>query len=189
MRPLKKKSRILKTFLNLMCVRTSSWISLHTRITLIPTRFPSVGVILTRQFEVQSCAQSDTNRNAMQLVLTKAHIVCTLGLLSLQGNLTRTTFLTWEWRGPFSISPQQYIRFQRHASFPPYTTTSIFSQTTTHNKHNTTLVKYLENFSPVFPIGPYPSWSDPKKIASIDPFGHVVTEAYANYLDKGYDIR
>jgi len=43
--------------------------------------------------------------------------------------------------------------------------------------------------SPVFNIGPYPSWSDPKKIASIDPFGHLVTTAYSKWLDKGWDIR
>ena len=51
---------------------------------------------------------------------------------------------------------------------------------------------YMPNLtltSPVFPIGPFPSWSDPKKIASIDPFGHVTTQAYKAYLDKGFDIR
>jgi len=47
----------------------------------------------------------------------------------------------------------------------------------------------LDLTSPVFQIGPYPSWSDPKKIASIDPFGHIVTEAYAPYLKKGFDVR
>jgi GTP cyclohydrolase II len=41
----------------------------------------------------------------------------------------------------------------------------------------------------VFDIGPFPSWADPRKIASIDPFGHVVTDAYRAYLNKGYDIR
>jgi len=51
---------------------------------------------------------------------------------------------------------------------------------------------YIPNLkltSPVFNIGPYPSWSDPKKIASIDPFGHVVTKHYEKWLDKGWDIR
>ena len=47
----------------------------------------------------------------------------------------------------------------------------------------------LKLTSPVFDIGPFPSWADPKKIASIDPFGHVVTDCYRSYLDKGYDIR
>lgn len=43
--------------------------------------------------------------------------------------------------------------------------------------------------SPVFKIGPYPSWSDPKKIAAMDPFGHMTTEAYKDWLQKGWDIR
>jgi len=43
--------------------------------------------------------------------------------------------------------------------------------------------------SPVFKIGPYPSWSDPKKIAAMDPFGHMTTEAYGDWLEKGWDIR
>jgi len=43
--------------------------------------------------------------------------------------------------------------------------------------------------SPVFNIGPHKSWSDPKKIASIDPFGHLVTSKFDKYLKKGYDIR
>ena len=43
--------------------------------------------------------------------------------------------------------------------------------------------------SPVFDIGPYPSWEDPKKIGTLDPFGHLVTEHYKDWLDKGWDIR
>jgi GTP cyclohydrolase II len=47
----------------------------------------------------------------------------------------------------------------------------------------------LKLTSPVFDIGPFPAWSDVSKIASIDPFGHVVTDVYREYLEKGYDIR
>lgn len=43
--------------------------------------------------------------------------------------------------------------------------------------------------SPVFNIGPHKSWFDPKKIASIDPFGHLVTQKFNKYLKKGFDIR
>lgn len=52
--------------------------------------------------------------------------------------------------------------------------------------------EYLPNLkltSPVFNIGPYPSWFDPKKIASIDPFGHKITDVFSGYLKKGFDIR
>jgi GTP cyclohydrolase II len=54
---------------------------------------------------------------------------------------------------------------------------------------NPEYVPNLKLTQPVFKIGPHPSWSNPKKIACIDPFGHIVTSAYAKYLDKGFDIR
>ena len=47
----------------------------------------------------------------------------------------------------------------------------------------------LTNTSPVVEIGPYPSWEDPQKIVSLDPFGALVGEAYASYYEQGYDIR
>jgi len=56
-------------------------------------------------------------------------------------------------------------------------------------KLNPDYVPNLKLTSPVFNIGPYPSWSDPKKIASIDPFGHMVTNCFAPYINKGFDIR
>ena len=40
-------------------------------------------------------------------------------------------------------------------------------------KLNPEYVPNLKLTSPVFGIGPHASWYDPKKIASIDPFGHV----------------
>jgi GTP cyclohydrolase II len=56
-------------------------------------------------------------------------------------------------------------------------------------KLNPAYVPNLSLTSPVFNIGPHKSWSDPKKIASIDPFGHLTTDAYKKYIDKGFDIR
>ncbi len=50
-------------------------------------------------------------------------------------------------------------------------------------------VPELSLTSPVMCIGPFPSWSDPSKIATIDPWGHVTTEVFSAYLKKGYDIR
>ena len=47
----------------------------------------------------------------------------------------------------------------------------------------------LVNTQPVVQIGPYPSWNDPKKIVSIDPFGHVVAEVFESYIKEGIDIR
>jgi len=45
------------------------------------------------------------------------------------------------------------------------------------------------NTSPVDHVGPFPSWSDPEKIVSIDPWGAVVGDVFKEYYEKGYDIR
>jgi GTP cyclohydrolase II len=47
----------------------------------------------------------------------------------------------------------------------------------------------LTNTSPVEEIGPFPSWSDPDKIVSMDPWGARVGEVFADYFARGYDIR
>jgi GTP cyclohydrolase II len=47
----------------------------------------------------------------------------------------------------------------------------------------------LTNTAPTDEIGPYPQWTDPTKIVSLDPWGAVVSQAYAAELAAGYDIR
>jgi len=47
----------------------------------------------------------------------------------------------------------------------------------------------LTDTSPVVAIGPHPSWSDPEKIVSLDPFGAVVSDAFAELIRGGIDIR
>jgi GTP cyclohydrolase II len=47
----------------------------------------------------------------------------------------------------------------------------------------------LTNTAPVAAIGPHPQWTDASKIVSIDPWGHLVTEAFGEMLEKGVDIR
>ncbi|MBE9192580.1 GTP cyclohydrolase II [Gloeocapsopsis crepidinum LEGE 06123] len=47
----------------------------------------------------------------------------------------------------------------------------------------------LTNTSPVEQIGPHPSWADPEKIVSLDPFGAMVGEVFTSYYEQGYDIR
>ena len=47
----------------------------------------------------------------------------------------------------------------------------------------------LTNTMPSQPVGPHPSWHEPKKIVSIDPYGAVVSEVYAEQIKAGYDIR
>ncbi|GAB9467088.1 hypothetical protein Gpo141_00004447 [Globisporangium polare] len=47
----------------------------------------------------------------------------------------------------------------------------------------------LSKTTPAAKIGPHPSWFDPEKIVTIDPFGHCVLEAFPEHFAKGYDIR
>ena len=47
----------------------------------------------------------------------------------------------------------------------------------------------LTNTSPTHVIGPFPSWFDPTKIVSLDPFGALVSEVFQPYFEQGYDIR
>src|SRR3954471_9431764 len=47
----------------------------------------------------------------------------------------------------------------------------------------------LTDTAPVEEIGPHPQWFDPKKIVSLDPWGHLVGEAFRDHLVRGYDIR
>ena len=45
------------------------------------------------------------------------------------------------------------------------------------------------NTSPAERIGPFESWFDPKKIVSLDPWGHMVAEVFADEMAAGWDIR
>jgi GTP cyclohydrolase II len=47
----------------------------------------------------------------------------------------------------------------------------------------------LTNTNPVVDIGPFPSWSDPERMVSIDPWGAQIATVFKEHLDQGYDIR
>ncbi len=47
----------------------------------------------------------------------------------------------------------------------------------------------LTNTAPTQEIGPFPQWSDPDKIVSIDPYGHMVAQTFASHIEEGADIR
>ncbi|GAB4213045.1 MAG: GTP cyclohydrolase II [Synechococcales cyanobacterium] len=47
----------------------------------------------------------------------------------------------------------------------------------------------LTNTAPPVSIGPHPSWWDPERIISLDPWGARVEESYGELLQQGYDIR
>ncbi len=47
----------------------------------------------------------------------------------------------------------------------------------------------LTNTAPVIDIGPFPQWSNPERIASLDPWGHRVALDFAQEIAQGLDLR
>jgi len=47
----------------------------------------------------------------------------------------------------------------------------------------------LTNTSPVVILGPFPQWSEPERIVSLDPWGHRVALDFAPEIAEGLDIR
>jgi len=47
----------------------------------------------------------------------------------------------------------------------------------------------LTNTRPTKVIGPHPSWSEPGRIVSLDPFGHLVTDVFTDMIEHGYNIQ
>jgi GTP cyclohydrolase II len=47
----------------------------------------------------------------------------------------------------------------------------------------------LTDTAPAATIAPSPQWSDPAKIVSLDPYGHMVSDIFADRLNEGWDIR
>jgi len=47
----------------------------------------------------------------------------------------------------------------------------------------------LTNTHPTAQIGPHPQWTEPSRIVSLDPWGHLVADAFAPEIGEGVDIR
>ncbi len=47
----------------------------------------------------------------------------------------------------------------------------------------------LTDTRPTKQIGPHPSWADPERIVSLDPYGHMVGEVFAEELRRGLNIQ
>jgi GTP cyclohydrolase II len=47
----------------------------------------------------------------------------------------------------------------------------------------------LTNTTPVTEIGPYPQWSEARRIVSLDPWGHRIVEDFRQEIAEGLDIR
>ncbi len=47
----------------------------------------------------------------------------------------------------------------------------------------------LTNTFPAATIGPFPQWSEPARIAALDPWGHLVADSFGKEIAEGVDIR
>src|SRR5262249_60218296 len=47
----------------------------------------------------------------------------------------------------------------------------------------------LTDTAPAAVLAPQPQWADPAKIVSLDPWGHLIGEAFAEPIAAGIDIR
>src|SRR5882724_12352201 len=47
----------------------------------------------------------------------------------------------------------------------------------------------LTNTHPAATIGPFPQWTEPQKIVSLDPWGHLVADVFKQEIAEGLDIR
>ena len=94
---------------------------------------------------------------------------------------------TAESRGPLIASPSEGRRnvIGAHAgSYAVYRALAIAA-----GRLSSDHVPDLTDTSPAERIGPHPQWYDPDRIVSFDPWGHLVSEAFADRLAQGWDIR
>jgi len=47
----------------------------------------------------------------------------------------------------------------------------------------------LTNTYPAAKIGPFPQWMEPRRIVSMDPWGHLVAETFQSEIADGLDVR
>ncbi len=47
----------------------------------------------------------------------------------------------------------------------------------------------LTDTEPAEAIGPFPQWHDAKRVVALDPYGHMVSQVFAEELAAGFDIR
>jgi len=45
------------------------------------------------------------------------------------------------------------------------------------------------NTDPAIAVGPHPSWGDPERIVSLDPYGAMTAEVFQPMIEKGFDVR
>ncbi len=89
-------------------------------------------------------------------------------------------------RGPIvgSLTSQRNVIGTHHGAYTVYRALAIASATLSPEHRPD-----LTDTAPTTSIGPHPQWSDPERIVSLDPFGAVVSDVFAEEFAQGWDIR
>jgi GTP cyclohydrolase II len=45
------------------------------------------------------------------------------------------------------------------------------------------------NTNPTIAVGPHPSWGNPDRIVSLDPYGAMTAEVFHSFIEQGFDVR
>src|SRR5262245_47374779 len=110
-----------------------------------------------------------------------------------QGNITGRPDLVWgaptaAERGPVIATlrnPKHRNAVGSHAGgYSVYRALAIAAKTLASDH-----MADLTDTAPAEHIGPHPQWGDPKKIVSLDPWGHLVGDVFREHLERGYDVR
>ena len=93
---------------------------------------------------------------------------------------------TCEERGPVvgTLTPQRNAIGAHSGSYSVYRALAIAAGTL-----DPVHVPDLTDTSPAERIGPHPQWASPERIVSMDPYGHLVNEAWGDRLRDGWDVR
>ncbi len=95
---------------------------------------------------------------------------------------------TPEKRGPVVASLTQ--RAQRNAIGTHGGSYSVYrALATASSKLKEEFKPDLKNTDPVVSLGPFKTWTDPKKIVSLDPWGADVQKNFKSFFNRGLDIR
>ena len=89
-------------------------------------------------------------------------------------------------RGPVvgTLTPQRNAIGAHSGSYSLYRALAVAARTL-----DPVHVPDLTDTAPATAIGPHRKWGDPSAIVSLDPYGHLVSEAFAEELSGGWDIR
>jgi GTP cyclohydrolase II len=128
-------------------------------------------------------ANTESSSKPRHIILTSHHTGTNKQAVPIQWGAEK-----WRDRGPIVGSPKKHnlrnVIGTHGGSYSVYRALAVASgQLDPEHRAD------LTDTAPVARIGPHPSWSDPDKIVSLDPYGALAGEVFAPEYPADYDIR